>query len=179
MNQALTEISGLFEGARQYAVANNTYVWVVFDDSPHGDEDRLLVATLASKTGIELAPWGTDDTASGSARTRLLSKVRTFKQVKLSGAGVFGSDKISDLPEVPDAGDPGDSDFVLRLPGEGEENFEKAVEFTPSGEARNAATLIGVIEIGLQPTHGRVADADNVAVIRINGLTGQSTIYRP
>ncbi len=179
MNQALAEVGGLLEEARQYAVAKNTYVWVAFNDSPSGADDQLRVAVLASKSGADLVSWGTDDTTSSLARTELLNRVRTFKQVKLSGAGAFDPSKIPDLPTVSNPGDPGSANFTIRVPGGNSERFAKAIQFTPGGEARKTSALIGMIEIGLQPTHGQAADADNVAVVRVNGLTGQSAIYRP
>jgi hypothetical protein len=39
--------------------------------------------------------------------------------------------------------------------------------------------MAGQLEFGLQPTANLVPDTKNVAVARVNGLTGQSTVYRP
>jgi prepilin-type N-terminal cleavage/methylation domain-containing protein len=178
MNQAITEISGILEQARQYAVAQNTYVWVAFDDTPTTSEDRVRVVVLASKSGTDLPAWGTDDTSSAAAQTRLLNRVKTFSNVKLSGAGTFGSSQIASLPAVGAAG-PGVADFRVSLPGGTVQKFDQAIQFTPSGEARNSAGMAGQLEFGLQPTANLVPDTKNVAVARVNGLTGQSTVYRP
>ena len=179
MNQALAEVGGLLEQARQYAVAKNTYVWVAFDDSRSGEEDQLRIAVLASKGGTDLAAWGTDDTTGAAAQTQVLNRIRTFSQVKLSGADTFGAGEIADLPPAANSGDLGDAVFTIRLPGGGQGRFSKAIQFTPAGEARNGATLIGVIDFGLQPSRGRAVVAKNGAVVRVNGLTGQHSIFRP
>lgn len=179
MNQAVAEVGGLLEEARQYAVAKNTYVWVAFDDSGSVDEDQVRIAVLASKNGTDLAVWGTDDTTGAGAQTMLLNRVRTFSQVKLSGAGALGAGQIADLPPAANSGDLGGAAFKLLLPGGVQGLFSKAVLFTPAGEARNGATLIGAIDFGLQPSRSRVAVAGNVAVVRVNGLTGQHAIFRP
>lgn len=62
--------------------------------------------------------------------------------------------------------------------------FRKAIQFSPRGEARvnnSNYPVTPVIEIGLQPTHGGVVDANakNVAAIQITGIAGNVTIYRP
>ena len=177
MNQALSEVAGLLEMARQQATAQNTYVWVAFN-SPQGTDNQVRVAVLASKSGSDLATWGTDDsTSANSAQTQLVVKPRTFNQVLLSGANGFNS-KISSIPNS-SASDLGAAAFTIKVPGGTNEIFNKAIQFTPSGEARNSANMAGIVELGLQPTHGRVADPNNVAVVRVNGLTGQTHIYRP
>lgn len=177
MNQALAEVAGLLEMARQQATAQNTYVWVAFNDAPQGADNQVRVAVLASKSGADLAfPW-TDDSTANAAKTQLIVKPRTFNQVLLSGANGFNS-KISSMTNG-DASDLGAAVFTIKVPGGTNETFNKAIQFSPSGEARNSASMAGIIGLGLQPTRGRVADPNNVAVVRVNGLTGQTHIYRP
>lgn len=179
MNQALTEVSGLMEMARQQAIAQNTYVWVAFnsDAASIGTDDQVRVAVLVSKSGSDLAAWGQDDTTQATAQTQLVVRPRTFNQVKLSDAGLFKS-QIAALPSDA-ASSLGAAGFTIKVPGNQNEVFTKAIQFTPSGEARIAASMAGAVELGLQPTHGHAADVNNVAVVRINGLTGQTRIYRP
>ncbi|MEJ0001552.1 MAG: hypothetical protein WDO13_21915 [Verrucomicrobiota bacterium] len=53
------------------------------------------------------------------------------------------------------------------------------IQFTPNGMARNGANPISSIWLGLQPSYGAtVSDTKNVASIKVNGLTGLSSIYR-
>lgn len=179
MNQALSDVAGLMEMARQHATAQNTHVWVAFNDgaASAGPDDQVRVAVLVSKSGADLSTWGADDTTSGSAQTQLIVKPRTFNQVKLSDATAFKS-QITDLPAGATA-TLGTANFTIKVPGQQNEIFTKAIQFTPSGEARNGASMTGVVDLGLQPTHGHFANAQNVAVVRVNGLTGQTRIYRP
>lgn len=178
MNQALIEVTETLEQARQFATAQNTYVWVVFNDAAAGTDEQVRMATLVSKSGGDLNSWGTDDTTTSSAQTRLISKPRTFNQVKLSGAGAFTPAQIEGLPAVA-ANDLGQANFTVRVPGGQNVTFNKAIQFTPSGEARTTTSMSGMVELGLQPTRAKNADANNVAVIRVNGLTGQTRLFRP
>lgn len=178
MTQALTEVSGLLEQARQYAIAQNTYVWVAFNDAPTATDAQLRVVVLASKSGTEIPTWGMDDATAVTSLTRLLNRVKTFKQVKWNQANTFGTAQIASLPPAI-ADNPGAANFTIMVPGDGAKIFDKAIEFTPSGEARTSMSMAGIVEFGLQPTRGLAPDPANVAVVRVNGLTGQSAIFRP
>lgn len=179
MNQALSDVAGMMEMARQHATSQNTYVWVAFNDeaASQGADDQVRVAVLVSKSGAELSAWGVDDTTAAGALTQLIVKPRTFNQVKLSDASVFKS-QITDLPAA-DASSLGTANFTIKVPGSQNETFTKAIQFTPSGEARIGAGMTGIVDLGLQPTHGHSVNANNVAVVRVNGLTGQTRIFRP
>jgi Tfp pilus assembly protein FimT len=179
MNQALSDVAGMLEMARQHATAQNTYVWVAFNDeaASQGADEQVRVAVLVSKSGADLSTWGSDDTTASAASTQLIVKPRTFNQVKLSDATVFKS-QITDLPAA-DASSLGAASFTIKVPGRQNEIFTKAIQFTPTGEARTGSGMTGIVDLGLQPTHGHALNAQNVAVVRVNGLTGQTRIYRP
>src|SRR5262249_29762602 len=58
MTKATTEIAGLLEGARSYARANKTYVWVGFSET--AEIGQIRISTMASKDGTRsLVPGGT------------------------------------------------------------------------------------------------------------------------
>lgn len=187
-NQSLSELAGTLDQARQYAIAQNTYVWVAMHpttDSVNGDE--LNVAVLASKTGTDPSPW-TSYGAVPNDQLDLIMKPKAFQQVKLEEAGFFKSDKVPSLPSTPstDAGNSpaqtsGAGFFKVTMPGtSAPKGFTRVIQFTPGGEARIAqGSVIDVIEFGMHPTRGAKADDNNVAVLRVNGLTGQTKIYRP
>lgn len=185
MNQSLMEIAGSLDQARQYAISHNTYVWVAFRPNPSGAMgDELSVVLLASKTGTDPSPWADYGTVP-NAQIALLGRARTFTQIRLEEAGTFGESKIPQLAgksAVTAANTPSEDTavFDIKLPGTpGPVNFTRAIQFTPSGEARVASSVIDVIEFGIHPTRGNVADNNNVAVLRVNGLTGQTTVFRP
>lgn len=182
LNQSLVEIAGTIDQARQYAIAQNTYVWVAMRPDPEAtDGDALSVVVLASKTGIDPSPWSNYGTVP-NARIDLISRPRTFSQIRFEDAATFGSDQIPDLadkPSVASTNSPssGTAVFSVRLPGEGANvNFERVIQFTPAGEARVASSMIDIIEFGLHPSRG---GEDNVAVVRIQGLTGRTAVHRP
>lgn len=59
--------------------------------------------------------------------------------------------------------------------------FVKAIEFNPRGEALKIVDLpTQLIEIGLRPTHGNVADAAslNTVAIQVSFATGKARVYR-
>jgi hypothetical protein len=69
--------------------------------------------------------------------------------------------------------------FLVQIPGNSaQDTFVPAIQFTPSGQVRNGSSPIDVIDFDLQPQKGTVADANNVAVFRLNGLTGEGVVYR-
>lgn len=180
MNQALVEVTESLEQARQYAVAQNTYVWVAFNNvaASQGADEQVRMAVLVSRSGGDLAAWGVDDTTSTTAQTQLVARPRTFNQVKLSNAGTFSRSQIASLPEGA-VDSLGVANFKIKVPGGQNESFTRAIQFTPSGEARTTANMAGMVELGLQPTRAKEADAYNVAVVRVNGLTGQTRLFRP
>jgi len=185
MNQSLTEIAGMLDGARQYAIAQNTYVWVAMRPNPNGPRgDELSVVALASKTGVDPSPWSGYGTVP-NAQIDLLTRPKTFDQIRLEDAATFGAEKIPDLAgraTVSAANSPAreTATFGIKLPGTTSPvNFTRVIQFTPRGEARVAGSVIDVIEFGLRPTRGQVADENNVAVVRVNGLTGQTAVHRP
>lgn len=186
MNQALIELSGTLEQARQYAISRNTYVWVAMRPNPTGaNGDELSVAVLSSKTGTDPSPWSSYGSVPND-QIDLATRVRTFDQIRLEEAGTFTS---SDIPGLSgktttsaSKNSPADNtaSFRIKLPGaSGTTDFTRVIQFTPNGEARVSSNVIDVIEFGLRPTRGKSGEQNNVAVLRVNGLTGQTSVFRP
>ncbi|CAN5342381.1 hypothetical protein BH09VER1_BH09VER1_27610 [soil metagenome] len=184
LNKSLADVAGTLEQARQYAVAQNTYVWVAFLPGTMSGNSTVSMVVLASKNGADPTPWSAYGTVPNS-QIGLLTRVKTFDQIGLSDAATF-TDRIPELTgatavtkDVNSLAN-GTAKFSVLLPGTTTPVvFDRVIQFTPSGEAHNASNLIDVIEFGMQPTHGTVADEKNVAAIRVNGLTGQTQVYRP
>lgn len=192
MNQNLLELSGLLEQARQYAIAQNTYVWVAF--APQTDKTgmkTLSVALVASNDGTDPArpsSWANSSYgAVPSAQFGLVSKIITLHQISLSDAGTFGTSVMPSLPATPapisgpanNVASNANGFFNLQIPGTSSpQAFTEAVQFTPTGEVRNGSNPVDLVELDWQPQKGTSVDTNNVAVIRVNGLTGESVIYR-
>ncbi len=188
MTQSLIEISGMLEQARQYAISRNTYVWVAMRPNPNGaNGDELSVAVLASKTGTD--PFATPWSSYGAVpddQIDLAARVRTFDQIRFEEAGTFTSSNIPGLAgktattAAKNSPSKGSASFQIKLPGASTaSDFNRVIQFTPNGEARVSSNVIDVIEFGLRPTRGKSGDENNVAVVRVNGLTGQTAVFRP
>lgn len=181
MNQTTSELAGLLEQARQYAAGHNTYVWVAFNTQVVNDINTLSVAVVASTDGSNPGVFG----AVPSPSLNLISKVRTFQQVQLESAGYFTTSQVSSLPTItPVIGSANalstSATFNIQMPGSTTDtSFTQSIEFTPSGEARNTTSPIDLIEFGLEPAQtSSVSNTNNVAVVRVNGITGQAFVYR-
>ncbi len=185
LNDTVVELSGLIDQARQYAVSQNTYVWVVFyPDSTPANGDSLTIAILASKDGTDPSPWGNYGAVPNDS-IDLISRIKTFGQIKLSDAGTFNSQNISSLPAMPaiDAANSranNTAQFQIRSTGTSTPTtFSRVIQFAPSGQVRNSINPINLVEFGVQPNKKSVSDSHNIAVIRISGITGQTLVYRP
>jgi type II secretory pathway pseudopilin PulG len=198
MNSNLLQLSGLLEQGRQYAIAQNTYVWVAF--APGTDSTglkTLSVALVASNDGTDPASpssWAAYSYGTApSSQIGLISKVITLRQISLLNAGTFGTTVMPSLPATPAAvtgtgnsvagmnssGSGTGAYFNLLIPGTATaQTFTEAVQFTPTGEVRNGSNPVDLVELDCQPEKGTNADTNNIAIIRVNGLTGESVIYR-
>lgn len=181
-NQTISGLGGILDYARQYAVAQNTYVWVAFSET-QGDVDKSLnVAVLASLDGTDPSPW-TDYGTVPSQSIQLIQRVRSFSHVNMEEAGSLGVNQVPSLPTTPtiDVNVNKVSDtasFSIKLPGSATATkFSRVIQFTPSGEARNRNGTVDIIEFGLTPRPE--TSSANVAVVRVSGLMGVSRVYRP
>ena len=190
VNQTVADIDELLDQARQYAVAQNTYVWVAFSpDTTMKGGEGLHMAVIASGDGTDPFNWTGGGTVPGATGTgnaptslNLLTPVRTFPQTKYVGAGTITD--LSSLPNtvsVSSSNSPADSaiSFNIALPGRTTTTaFTKVIEFTPSGQAHNRSDPIALLEFGFEPVKGATVMVKNATVIRINGLTGAAMVYR-
>ncbi len=178
INQAMSQITSTLEQARQYAVANNTYTWVAFyQDSTVPEGSKVYVATLGSKDGTD----PTDGFSAGGSvdmtKVTPLNRNASFAQVQIKPAG---ANSWPSLPVASPMQLSSSVSFGLNIPGKGMTTFNQVVQFTPAGEAKVSPGIPSVIELGLRPMHGgNVEDVDNIAVIRIAGMTGQTRLFRP
>lgn len=202
MNAATYELKGLLEGARSYATANNTYVWVGFYEeastSPGVPGTGQIVASIVASrdgTAIYSLPL-TTTTPIDATNTSLLQVNKLVKIANVHfdqfpfGTGTGNSFATrpavsSTTQQISPAANPSLTTFRFPLAGTAPEyTFTKAIQFSPRGEARvdnSSNSIAPVIEIGLEPTHGTLANAasPNVAAVQITGIAGNVTIYRP
>jgi Tfp pilus assembly protein FimT len=182
-DQNLATLSGTLEQARQYAVAQNTYVWVAFAlDSANA---RVDVAVFASPDGTDSSTSWTGTPGAGSTTLVPIAKIQTFTFTNLVSPNGTSTARTVAPASIPSSvGQPlnnSTASFTITLPGQSSTTtFNYALQFTPSGEARiQDGTPVDFIEFAVQSMKAAgVTNAKNGAVIQVNGLTGENRIYR-
>ena len=189
-NRAIFGAASFLDLARQYAVSNNTYTWVVFASNPSAINGSSLYAViLGSKDGsstadglvpIDLDSGGTYDLGSSAANLPVLQKVEAYQGAQI------GSLAPSPSPANPVPADP-NSKVRFKFPDSAAEataflnshpTAQRVVQFSPNGQSRISGAMSQVIEVGLQAMKGTSPDPNNVAAIQIDGFTGQTRVYR-
>jgi prepilin-type N-terminal cleavage/methylation domain-containing protein len=191
-NQNISQLSDILEVAREYAVANNTYVWVAFYPATgSGGVSSLSVAVLASNDGTDpasssSAPWGNASCSYGTvpnSEISLVNKITTLQQISLQNAGTYTVNSLPATPAVTSTANSVASNshgfFSMTLPGGSSlVNFTQGIEYLPTGQSRNGSSPANVIDLDVDPQMGNVSQLKNAAVVRINGLTGEPVVYR-
>jgi prepilin-type N-terminal cleavage/methylation domain-containing protein len=167
----LQKLSGTLELARQYAISNNTYVWVMLSDS---NATGMKVGMIASRNGIDSLMWSTNEVdIISSSDYELLGKISNLNQVRVDNDAptvTISSLPVTDtIPAAPAIVNikvhTGGQDFV----------FTRAIQFTPTGEARASSSVVRFIDMTMRPQQG---NSPNQAVLRVAGLAGKTSIYR-
>ncbi len=178
--QTLASLGGTLDQARQYAIAQNTYVWVAFAM----DANKVNVVVIASPDGTDSSPSWSGSPAAGSTVLVPIAKVQTFNLTTLVTPNGSSSARTVTPATLPSSvGQPlnDTAAFALTLPGQtSSTTFNYAVQFTPTGQVRNTdGAPVDLVEFAIQPQRGPgIVDIHNGAAVQINGLTGQTRIYR-
>jgi prepilin-type N-terminal cleavage/methylation domain-containing protein len=173
-----SKLTETLEQAREYAVAQNTYVWVAFyaNTSLPASGTQLSLAVMASTDGTDAASNWTG-TVPGSNLIQI-SKIQTFQLTELQAPGtVTPATALSEIGQAVNSS----ASFSIVLPGQTSPTvFKNAIQFTPTGEARNAdGTPVDLVEFDIQPEKGPgVVNPTNGAIFQVNGLTGETRLYR-
>jgi prepilin-type N-terminal cleavage/methylation domain-containing protein len=180
-NQALSQVTGILEEARSYAVAQNTFVWVAFypvnasqltgsQNDPSGD--HLIVATFASNDGTDPINWTSGTyaipyTAPTGTVINPILKVQNISQLRIApgGNGIAYLNFTTDiLPSAMTGGEASPASnvvFSYQLPAMGLILSQQplpsgaapisVIEFTPSGSAQVGEGLSSVVRVDFQP----------------------------
>jgi prepilin-type N-terminal cleavage/methylation domain-containing protein len=189
-NRAISGTASVLDLARQYAVANNTYTWAVFGSNPSAvGGETTYAAILASKDGsntadgvvpIDLDTVATYDLGSASSNLVVLQKVEIYRGAKI-GPLVNSPAPSTPVPVHPNA------NVSFKFPPSSAEGLaffnanptaQQIVQFDPNGQTRVSGSMSQIVEVGLQSMKGTIPDSSNVAAIQIDGLTGQTRVYR-
>jgi len=162
MNKNLLILSGVFEQARQYAISRNTYVWVVLTSASNtGLTNSLKVGQIASLDGTDVLSWSPASTlVSGSSNLEMVGRPQELRMVRIENSA---------------AADAGASMASVNITG-GTLTFTRAVQFTPTGEARVGASVSRFIDLAV--LEDSAVGSSNRAVLRLTGLTGKTSVQR-
>jgi prepilin-type N-terminal cleavage/methylation domain-containing protein len=204
VTSAAYTIKGVLDTARTYAKANNTYAWVGFLEenvanpaSPNGDQPavgRVIMSIVASKDGTKVYDPNNLTTIPATKLIQV-GKLTKIDNVHLwthtdspSGAGeTFATRPNITATYCIGNSSPPNTATPFQYPvggGSAQYTFQKAVQFSPRGEARinnDSNSPQRAAEIAFEPTHGPSAPASvpaNVVAIQINGFAGDVRIYR-
>lgn len=187
-DQSLNNVTGILERSRAYASAQDTYVWVVFyQNTPATGPLDVFVGSFASNDGTDPLNWSGSVTlpSPGTVGGTTLLAVTPFYHLKGLHLETTTLPSAPTSPSLP-ADNKSAPNFQCTAPSDaGPVTLSNAnstywvIQFAPNGMARNSANPISSIWFGLQPAYSQtVFDPHNIASIKVNGLTGQSTIYR-
>ena len=201
-------VKGVLDQARTYAMANSTYTWVGFFEEdvstpstnpPTPGVGRIVISIVASKDGtIIYNP--TSPAKITTTQLIQLGKLIKVENVHLatfsngSGTGSTFSTRPAVTYRIGDGTTPPNSLTPFQYPVGNPEpvaqyTFVKAVQFSPTGEARidnstSSYPLQNAAEIGMVPTHSTtLANANlnlvpNRVAIQFTGVGGDVKIYR-
>jgi prepilin-type N-terminal cleavage/methylation domain-containing protein len=200
VTSAAYTIKGVLDTARTYAKANNTYTWVGFfeedvSSTTPGTQGigRIVMSIVASQDGTNVASGGLINPANLIQVDKLTKIENVHLATFTDGSGQSPGTTFDTRPPVTfngtqyrigDTSQPPDSTTPFQYPVGSPYTFVKAVQFSPSGEARidnNTYSPQIAAEIGLEPTHGNVVPASlpvNLVAIQFTGEGGNVTVYR-
>ena len=189
-------IAGALEQGRNYAMANNTYVWIGFYEEdmtatsptqatpPYAGKGRILIATVFSTDGTKIYEDADPITQLPANRIKQLGKLIKVEGIHITDIGAPlspSSDSLDGRPDWPYTYAAGiGADHFNRINSDsadttrfafaaGNYTFSKTVRFNSRGEANinSTYTLKNTAEIGLRPTHGTAIDLSSQNLIAI------------
>jgi type II secretory pathway pseudopilin PulG len=178
-NANVAKASAILDQARQYAIANNTYVWVAFRQNPPMATrplESVAIAVIASQDGTNPVGWNGTVDVPGST-LQLVNKIEWMEGTQLGLSSSVSA--ILNPPSRPtQSGENLASDLRFRIPVAGTMvEFDQVTAFTPRGEALVGEGLVAYADIPLEPFPA-AADNRNVAIIQLSGITGIQRVYR-
>jgi prepilin-type N-terminal cleavage/methylation domain-containing protein len=190
-NKAVDEISGILEQGRAYATAQDTYVWVVlYENDPANGPKEVYAGAYASSDGTDPFNW-TASTVTfppgtfGSTTLTQITRTYHYKGLLLQSSTLPNAPGSPSLPATASTNPPAPN-FQITAPSDsgtvalsGASSVYWVIQFTPTGAAHDGPNPIDSIWLGIQPSLSQtVSDPHNIASLKVNGLTGLTTVYR-
>jgi prepilin-type N-terminal cleavage/methylation domain-containing protein len=206
MTSASYTISGAVEAARSYAMAHDTYTWIGFfeEDGTTASANpaqagvgRIVLSTVASTDGTMIySSSSTVPIYIDPTRLIQISKLTRIPNAHLksyaygSGTGTTFATRpplVSANGRIGDTAPPSGALPYFQYPvggtGTAQYTFTNVLQFSPRGEvlvSSMAGVMTPLIEVGLQPVHGNVADVNsqNLVALQVAGISGNVILYR-
>jgi hypothetical protein len=180
-NGAISTTSGFMDECRQYALANNTYVYVSLYQNPalSGASSEVWLGAMASTDGTDISSAGKDNVVAGSG-AQAISKVLVLKGVTLQSAtqaAIASAVNWSAPAGVVDVSQGGTAQMGPL--GASETMLPVSFYFAPDGSVSTNGTLSTALTFGLEMGRGSTASHPvNPAVFQITGLAGVTKVFR-
>lgn len=174
IGQSLQTLGSTLEMAHQYAINNNTYVWVVVGTN-NVPNSNLKMGVIASTTGTDDLAWNPNTvTLSQATGYQLVGKVTDLPRIAVADTPTV---TIKNLPSVSIPASPMSTTLSFAVSFGGQSlTFKKCIQFTPSGEARVGQSVARFIDVAVLSS--KATNSPNQAVLRVGGTTGKTFTYR-
>jgi prepilin-type N-terminal cleavage/methylation domain-containing protein len=185
-NSATESIATLLGQARAYAMANNTYAMVGFEETNFSTPRTQVQTVGTGRVAMQL--FASIDSTLNLTQSNLLalSPVRVFDNLHLPASISLTSGTLSN--RQPATYIVGSSTFLPSAPSStitsGNYVFTKIMAFGPQGEIHLPTTPptanLKYLEVDVEPSNGASVPtaSTNQSAIQIDGLMGTVTIYR-
>lgn len=180
VNRATAAIASSLELARQHAVSQNTYTWVIVAGNPEAPNQAVHVVVLGSKDGTRTADGVTPVALDGSGSYNLSNTAHNL--VQLRRAELCQGARLEEIAGAVSA----PCEVRFSLPGSVESirflnqhpELQRVVQFGPNGQARVSDSLSQTISMGIASANSRADETMNIAAIQIDGFTGMTRVMR-
>jgi len=167
----IAELTQLIDTARLSAMANNTYVWIGFTSVTRNGSAEIDVASVISSSG-QITDLASPDRIKALGKPVAIPFLTIDNNPSLTLSPPSSDSSVSDISRSELGG-------FQQSVGGNSVLFQKIIQFNPRGEASVLTTGASrFIQIGLQATNGAIPSAQDSAVVRISGLSGQVSIFR-
>ncbi|MES2310240.1 MAG: hypothetical protein V4507_15405, partial [Verrucomicrobiota bacterium] len=166
-------VQGLLSEARQYSIAQNTFVYVSFLEKQNENQiPEIQMALIASKDGTDISEQGTQMVPLSKAI--LITKVAHFEGVDLKNKDAFSANQIP-RPTSKNVSDINASETSSFGPLKGT-NYPICFWFAPDGSVKQGEAPASRLEFAFQSKDGT---GKNSVLFQIQSLTGISRAYYP
>jgi prepilin-type N-terminal cleavage/methylation domain-containing protein len=199
--KAVYDIQGTLDQARAYAMANNTYVYVGWQEvdadisansaTQNPGIGRVVMAVVASKEGTRVFKAGT--TTLDPTKVVAISKLRQFDNLHLGQPIKTGNMERPPVAASNQVAESAAFDFAAPcfswpLEGSAKYQFVKVIEIDPQGIPRPPGAvndaIVDRLELGLIQSRGNVVidtgtNNGQQAAIQLDGITSATRLFRP